>query len=172
MPKPVAQRISARAAAAHDLLRGASLVANARAGVIRTQTLRLPRNHACPLCGDTPSIHDLSTAAHNLAAVSLRYFNVAGALIRPDGTEIGERHDPETHLIPITLQVAAGKREKHWGQSKRYSDTVQRTDDLFFEFIRLLDGLKPRVFVAENVSGLVKGVAKGYFLEILAKLKA
>src|SRR5690606_23891041 len=52
------------------------------------------------------------------------------------------------------------------------SDTVQRTDDLFFEFIRLLEGLKPRVFVAENVSGLVKGVAKGYFLEILAKLKA
>ncbi len=52
------------------------------------------------------------TFAHNLAAVSLRYFNVAGALIRPDGTAIGERHDPETHLIPIALQVAAGKREK------------------------------------------------------------
>jgi UDP-glucose 4-epimerase len=50
--------------------------------------------------------------AHGLAAVSLRYFNVAGALIRPDGTEIGERHNPETHLIPIALQVAAGKREK------------------------------------------------------------
>jgi UDP-glucose 4-epimerase len=50
--------------------------------------------------------------AHNLAAVSLRYFNVAGALIRPDGTAIGERHAPETHLIPIALQVAAGKREK------------------------------------------------------------
>jgi UDP-glucose 4-epimerase len=50
--------------------------------------------------------------AHSLAAVSLRYFNVAGALIRPDGTEIGERHDPETHLIPIALQVAAGKRDK------------------------------------------------------------
>ncbi len=66
----------------------------------------------------------------------------------------------------------AGKREKHWGKSKRYSDTVQRVDDLFFEYIRLLDGLRPKVFVAENVSGLVKGVAKGYFLEILAKLKA
>ncbi|MGK5679288.1 UDP-glucose 4-epimerase GalE [Actinoplanes sp. URMC 104] len=49
--------------------------------------------------------------AHNLAAVSLRYFNVAGAYIA-DGHEIGERHDPETHLIPITLQAAAGKREK------------------------------------------------------------
>jgi UDP-glucose 4-epimerase len=50
--------------------------------------------------------------AHSLAAVSLRYFNVAGAYIRADGTAIGERHDPETHLIPIALQVAAGKRDK------------------------------------------------------------
>ena len=50
--------------------------------------------------------------AHGLAAVSLRYFNVAGAYIRPDGTAIGERHHPETHLIPIALQVAAGKRDK------------------------------------------------------------
>jgi UDP-glucose 4-epimerase len=49
--------------------------------------------------------------AHKLAAVSLRYFNVAGAYIR-DGHEIGERHSPETHLIPIALQVAAGKRDK------------------------------------------------------------
>jgi UDP-glucose 4-epimerase len=49
--------------------------------------------------------------AHGLAAVSLRYFNVAGAYIRPEGA-VGERHDPETHLIPIALQVAAGKREK------------------------------------------------------------
>jgi UDP-glucose 4-epimerase len=49
--------------------------------------------------------------AHKLAAVSLRYFNVAGAYIR-DGHEIGERHDPETHLIPIALQVAAGKRDR------------------------------------------------------------
>ena len=73
---------------------------------------------------------------------------------------------------PCASFSTAGKREKHWGKSKKYSDTVQRTDDLFFEFIRLLDGLKPRVFVAENVSGLVKGVAKGYFIEILAKLKA
>ena len=49
--------------------------------------------------------------AHRLAAVSLRYFNVAGAYIENDH-EVGERHDPETHLIPIALQVAAGKREK------------------------------------------------------------
>ena len=45
-------------------------------------------------------------AAHGLAAVSLRYFNVAGAHGR-----FGERHTTETHLIPIVLQVAAGQRE-------------------------------------------------------------
>ncbi|MFF3866797.1 UDP-glucose 4-epimerase GalE [Micromonospora sp. NPDC001898] len=48
---------------------------------------------------------------HDLAAVSLRYFNVAGAYLRGD-LAIGERHDPETHLIPIALDVAAGRREK------------------------------------------------------------
>jgi DNA (cytosine-5)-methyltransferase 1 len=43
--------------------------------------------------------------------------------------------------------------------------------NLFLEYIRLLNGLKPRVFVAENVSGLVKGVAKGTFKEILQKMR-
>ncbi|MFD7630043.1 UDP-glucose 4-epimerase GalE [Streptomyces sp. NPDC059851] len=45
-------------------------------------------------------------AAHGVAAVSLRYFNVAGAY-----GQYGERHDPETHLIPLVLQVALGERE-------------------------------------------------------------
>ncbi|MGQ4363463.1 UDP-glucose 4-epimerase GalE [Streptomyces sp. SAS_272] len=45
-------------------------------------------------------------AAHGLGAVSLRYFNVAGAY----GAQ-GERHEPETHLIPLVLQVAQGRRE-------------------------------------------------------------
>ncbi|MBO4205544.1 UDP-glucose 4-epimerase GalE [Micromonospora echinofusca] len=49
--------------------------------------------------------------AHNLAAVSLRYFNVAGAYLTGE-TALGERHDPESHLIPIALDVAAGRREK------------------------------------------------------------
>ena len=46
-------------------------------------------------------------AAYGLRSVSLRYFNAAGA--DPDG-EIGEHHDPETHLIPLVLKVAAGER--------------------------------------------------------------
>lgn len=47
-------------------------------------------------------------AAYGIKYVSLRYFNVAGA--RSSG-EIGEHHDPETHLIPVVLQVALGQRE-------------------------------------------------------------
>jgi UDP-glucose 4-epimerase len=45
-------------------------------------------------------------AAHGLGAVSLRYFNVAGAY-----GSCGERHEPESHLIPLVLQVAQGKRD-------------------------------------------------------------
>jgi UDP-glucose 4-epimerase len=47
--------------------------------------------------------------AHGLRSVCLRYFNAAGA--HPNG-HIGERHEPETHLIPLLLQAAAGRRER------------------------------------------------------------
>jgi DNA (cytosine-5)-methyltransferase 1 len=73
---------------------------------------------------------------------------------------------------PCASFSTAGKREQGWGKVKEYSDTHQRVDDLFFEYARLLKGLQPKVFVAENVSGLVKGTAKGYFLAILKELKA
>ena len=72
---------------------------------------------------------------------------------------------------PCASFSTAGNRNRDWGKIKKYSDTQQRTDDLFFEYVRILDGLQPKVFLAENVSGLVKGVAKGYFLMILAALK-
>lgn len=46
--------------------------------------------------------------AYGLKSVALRYFNAAGAA--PDSS-LGERHDPETHLIPLVLQAALGQRE-------------------------------------------------------------
>ena len=46
-------------------------------------------------------------AAHGLGAVALRYFNAAGA--DPEG-ELGEEHEPETHLIPLVLQAALDRR--------------------------------------------------------------
>jgi UDP-glucose 4-epimerase len=46
-------------------------------------------------------------AAYGLKSVCLRYFNAAGA--DPEG-QLGERHEPETHLIPLVLQAASGRR--------------------------------------------------------------
>ena len=73
---------------------------------------------------------------------------------------------------PCCAFSTAGSREKGWNQQRDYSDgKKQRVDDLFFEYARLLRGLQPKTFIAENVSGLVKGSAKGYFKLILAELK-
>jgi site-specific DNA-cytosine methylase/intein/homing endonuclease len=53
-----------------------------------------------------------------------------------------------------------------------YSENVkQRVDDLFDEFLRILKGVRPKVFATENVTGLAEGVSKGFFLEILQKMK-
>ena len=45
--------------------------------------------------------------AYGFKSVCLRYFNAAGA--DPEG-QLGERHDPETHLVPLVLQAASGRR--------------------------------------------------------------
>jgi UDP-glucose 4-epimerase len=47
---------------------------------------------------------------HGLRSASLRYFNVAGAPESPDGVTRGEAHEPESHLIPLVLDVALGRR--------------------------------------------------------------
>ena len=73
---------------------------------------------------------------------------------------------------PCASFSTAGKRHQLWGKVKAYSDTKQRTDDLFAEYIRLVKGIRPKVFIAENVKGLTVGSAKGTFLEILRDLKA
>lgn len=56
----------------------------------------------------------------------------------------------------------AGARDWESGTVKKYSDTEQRTDDLFFQYVRLLRGLQPKTFVAENVAGMTVGKAKDF----------
>lgn len=75
---------------------------------------------------------------------------------------------------PCTSFSMAGVREKDWGKKKVFAegDQLQRLDDLFFPFIKLGEKLKPKVIVAENVSGLLNGYAKGYVTEILNAYKA
>jgi DNA (cytosine-5)-methyltransferase 1 len=74
--------------------------------------------------------------------------------------------------LPCQAFSTAGQREKGWGKAKSYEHGARQCNEtLFDEYIRILRGLRPKVFVAENVSGLVKGVAKGWFLDVLKALK-
>lgn len=73
---------------------------------------------------------------------------------------------------PCQAFSTAGRREKGWGKNKSYEHGAeQKNEQLFDEYIRLRDEMMPRTFVAENVSGLVKGTAKGFFIEIMRKLR-
>ena len=71
---------------------------------------------------------------------------------------------------PCVSYSAAGLKRKAWGQEKIYSRTSQRTDDLFFEFIRVLEELQPRVFVAENVMGMIEAPALEMYGEVCKRL--
>lgn len=60
---------------------------------------------------------------------------------------------------PCSSFSVSGLREEGWGRVKKYSDSKQRTDDLFFEFARLLNEIQPKVFICENVKGITIGEA-------------
>lgn len=73
---------------------------------------------------------------------------------------------------PCCAFSTAGARERGWGKKHKYSETTQSNiEDLFFEYVRFIHTIKPKVFVAENVSGLVKGTAIGYFKMIIRAMK-
>lgn len=93
--------------------------------------------------------------AWGLGGIALRYFNAAGAA--RDGT-IGEDHDPETHLIPIVLQVAQGKREQVavFGTDYPTPDGTCIRDyihveDLADAHVRAIEACEPGWFRAFNV---------------------
>lgn len=63
---------------------------------------------------------------------------------------------------PCSAFSVAGKREKGWGKEKNYSDGKKQVaiEDLFYEFIRIAEGIQPKVIVAENVKGITFGEAR------------
>jgi len=93
----------------------------------------------------------------------------AEQILEETGLQVGEL-DLFEGSPPCSSFSMAGSREKAWGKDKKYSDKNQRSDDLFFEYSRLVKGLQPKVFIAENVAGLVRGKAIGYFKEIVKEL--
>ncbi len=100
--------------------------------------------------------------AYGFAYAALRYFNAAGA--HPDG-KIGEHHEPESHLIPIVLQVALGQR-KHitiFGDDYPTPDGTCIRDyihveDLADAHLRALERLEPGKGICVNL-GTGKGIS-------------
>jgi len=99
--------------------------------------------------------------AYGLRSVVLRYFNAAGA--HPDGL-LGERHDPETHLIPLVLQVAACRRpfihlfgkdyDTPDGSCVRdYIHVMDLADAHWLALVRLISGGPSGVFNLGNGDG-------------------
>jgi len=73
---------------------------------------------------------------------------------------------------PCSTFSTVGDREKNWGKDKifREGQAKQILDDLFFDFIKLTERLKPKIVIAENVKGILQGKAKGYTIEIVKQL--
>ena len=72
---------------------------------------------------------------------------------------------------PCSTFSTAGSREKAWGKEKvfREGQKKQTLDDLFFVFLDTVEKLKPKIVIAENVVGLIKGNAKGYVNAIIKR---
>lgn len=74
---------------------------------------------------------------------------------------------------PCSTFSMAGSREKAWGKEKyfREGQAKQVLSDLFFDYLDLVERLKPKVAIAENVKGMLLGNAKGYTKMVMARFK-
>jgi DNA (cytosine-5)-methyltransferase 1 len=74
---------------------------------------------------------------------------------------------------PCSTFSMAGSREKAWGKEKHFREgqAKQVLSDLFFDYLDLVERLKPRVAIAENVKGMILGNAKGYTKMVMQRFK-
>jgi UDP-glucose 4-epimerase len=98
---------------------------------------------------------DKMITARGISAISLRYFNVAGAYNSKNGW-LAERHNPETHLIPLVLRATAENPLKIFGSDWDTKDGTCIRDyvhvvDLIEAHILALDALKPHVHEIVNL---------------------
>ena len=74
---------------------------------------------------------------------------------------------------PCSSFSMAGSREKDWGKEKHFREgqAKQVLDDLFFDYLNLVERLKPKVAIAENVKGMIQGNAKWYVKQVFDRFK-
>lgn len=96
-------------------------------------------------------------------------------LLNPVGLKVGELDlldgSPPCSAFSVAGRAythEGGKHSKGYGKTKKYSDDqiVENIEDLFFEFLRVANEIKPKVIIAENVAGLTMGEAKEYYNKI------
>ena len=75
---------------------------------------------------------------------------------------------------PCSSFSIVGKREKFWGQKKKFTEGQweQTLDDLVFEYCETVKKLRPKIVVMENVPGLIFSKAKPYAVEVIKRLEA
>ena len=106
-----------------------------------------------------------------------------------DLTALAEGGETKTYKMPLPPELldidvldgsppcsnfsASGSREKAWGKSKKFREgqAEQVLSDLFFDYLDLVDRLRPKVSIAENVQGMLQGNAKGYVKAIISKYR-
>jgi DNA (cytosine-5)-methyltransferase 1 len=98
----------------------------------------------------------------------------------PIGDLIGQDLPDELYSLdildgspPCSTFSMAGSREKAWGKEKHFREgqAKQVLSDLFFDYLALVEKLKPKVAIAENVKGMLIGNAKGYTKMVMARFK-
>ena len=109
---------------------------------------------------DTPILPDdikELTGQHLLDAAGIK----AGEVDILDGS-------PPCSAFSVAGAMVQGGHSKGFKQTKKYSDgkKIENIEDLFFEFLRVAEEIKPKVIVGENVAGLTMGEAKQYYYKI------
>ncbi|HUS55754.1 MAG TPA: UDP-glucose 4-epimerase GalE [Thermohalobaculum sp.] len=115
--------------------------------------------------------------AHGFRAMIFRYFNVAGAA---PGAEIGEQHQPETHLVPLVIEAAMGKREAItiFGQDYPTPDGTcirdyVHVEDLIAAHLLGLGRLMGQADRLGETSAMNLGIGSGYSVaEVIARTRA
>lgn len=126
---------------------------------LTNETMRMGGSYIVPWRPDVDETEDSMfwSDIHEIRAVYLRE-TVYNMSVEED--ESYTANEMAVHNCSDFSTNNMGTREQKWGKVKNYSNTTQRVDDLFYEFARIITEVQPKVFIAENVKGLVIGSAK------------
>lgn len=145
--------------------------------------------HLAPPADDAPTVVSTfagaggSSLGYSMAGyrelLAVEWEDHAASCLRRNFPHVQVHHGDITHVDPGMLDLAPGELDVFDGSPpcQGFSTVGKRQLDdprnqLFRQYIRLIDAWQPKVFVMENVSGMVKGQMKGLFAEILTTLKA